>query len=351
MGATAFLIAEILNISYYEIVKAAAIPAILYYVGILLTVHLNAKKNGLKGIPPEKMPDKKAVLSKVYLALPLIALLIMMGYFRMTVSRAGLYTIAMTLILVELSPDTRINYQSFRRIIDGSVNGVLPVAVACAAVGIITGVVMATGIAFRLSGILLELSQGITWVLLVLTMVASLIMGMGMPTTAAYMVLVVLVVPALVDLGVQPLAAHLFVLYFGVISNITPPVALAAYAAAGLSKGNPNKTGFVAFRLAISGFVLPFMFVYNNVLLMQGGMFEVIRAFLSALLGVYCLSCTVEKYFVKWKASIPETLILLGTSILLIHPGVITDLIGIAIIAVLYVAHTAFSRRKAAGVN
>ena len=172
-----------------------------------------------------------------------------------------------------------------------------------------------------------------------------------MPTTAAYMVLVVLVVPALVDLGVQPLAAHLFVLYFGVISNITPPVALAAYAAAGLSKGNPNKTGFVAFRLAISGFVLPFMFVYNNVLLMQGGMFEVIRAFLSALLGVYCLSCTVEKYFVKWKASIPETLILLGTSILLIHPGVITDLIGIAIIAVLYVAHTAFSRRKAAGVN
>ena len=351
MGATAFLIAEILNISYYEIVKAAAIPAILYYVGILFTVHLNAKKNNLKGIDPEKMPNKKAVLSKVYLALPLIALLVMMGYFRMTVSRAGLYTIAMTILLVELSSDTRITWDSFQRIIHGSINGVLPVAVACAAVGIITGVVMATGIAFRLSSILLDLSHGITWVLLVLTMVASLIMGMGMPTTAAYMVLVVLVVPALVDLGVQPLAAHLFVLYFGVISNITPPVALAAYAAAGLSKGNPNKTGFVAFKLALSGFILPFMFVYNNVLMMQGSFLEILRSFCSALLGVYCLSCMVERYFVRWKASIPEAIILMATAILLIDPGLVTDLIGLAIVIVLYVVHTALSKRNSAAAN
>jgi len=351
MGATAFLIAEILNISYYEIVKAAAIPAILYYAGVLMTVHLNAKKNGLKGVPLEKMPDKKAVLSKVYLAIPLVALLVMMGYFRMTVSRAGLYTIAMTVLLVELSKETRITKESFIRIINGSVNGTLPVAVACASVGIITGVVMATGLAFRLSSILLDLSQGIVWLLLLLTMIASLIMGMGMPTTAAYMVLVVLVVPALVELGVNPLAAHLFVLYFGVISNITPPVALAAYAAAGLSKGNPNKTGFVAFKLAISGFILPFMFVYNNVLMMQGNAFEIIKAFITAALGVFCLSCTVEKYFVKWKISIFEAILLLATAILLIDPGTVTDMIGVVIVVVLYVAHTAFAKKKTASAN
>lgn len=350
MGATAFLIAEILNVSYFEIVKAAAIPAILYYAGILMTVHLNAKKNNLKGIPLDKMPNKKSVMSKAYLAIPLIALLIMMGYFHMTVSRAGLYTIAMTLLLVELSPDTRINADSFKRIIRGSISGVLPVAVACASVGIITGVVMATGLAFRLSGILLELSQGITWLLLLLTMIASLIMGMGMPTTAAYMVLGIIVVPALIEMGILPLAAHLFVLYFGVISNITPPVALAAYAAAGLSGGNPNKTGFVAFNLALSGFILPFMFVYNNVLLMQGSALDIIKAFITSLIGVYCLSCAVERYFFKWKAGIFEVLLLLGAAILLIDPNIITDLIGAAIILTLYVAHTMFDKSKAQAV-
>ena len=165
------------------------------------------------------------------------------------------------------------------------------------------------------------------------------------------MVLVVLVVPALVELGVNHLAAHLFVLYFGVISNITPPVALAAYAAAGLSKGNPNKTGFVAFKLAISGFILPFMFVYNNVLMMQGNAFEIIKAFITAALGVFCLSCTVEKYFVKWKISIFEAILLLATAILLIDPGTVTDMIGVVIVVVLYVAHTAFAKKKTASAN
>ena len=181
MGATAFLIAEILNVSYFEVVKAAFIPAILYYVAILMTVHLNAKKNHLKGVSPDKMPDAKAVLRKCYLAVPLIALLIMMGVYHMTVARAGMYCIFMTLILVEISPDTRITKDSFQRIIIGSINGTIPVAVACAVVGIITGVVMATGLGFRLSGILLNLANGSKALLLILTMVASLIMGMGMP--------------------------------------------------------------------------------------------------------------------------------------------------------------------------
>ncbi|GAA6394250.1 TRAP transporter fused permease subunit [Clostridiales bacterium] len=347
MGATAFLIAEVLNISYFEVVKAAFIPAILYYVAILMTVHLNAKKNNLKGIAASKMPDAKAVLRKCYLALPLIALLIMMGVYRMTVARAGMWCIFMTIILVELSPDTRITKESFKRIIIGSINGTIPVAIACAVVGIITGVVMATGLGFRLSSILLDLAHGNMILLLVLTMVASLIMGMGMPTTAAYMVLEILVAPALVEMGVLAIAAHLFILYFGIISNITPPVALAAYAASGLAKSNPTKTGVQAFKLAISGFILPFMFVYNPVLLCQGNLPQVVQAIVTSLLGVYCLSCAMENFFVRWRTPLPERLLLLGTAFLLIHPGTFTDIIGIAIVAALYLANRTLNRPSA----
>ena len=339
MGATAFLIAEILNVSYFDVVKAAFIPAVLYYVAILMTVHLNAKKNNLKGVPPERMPNAKAVLSKVYLAIPLIALLVMMGVYHMTVARAGMYCIFLTILLVEISPDTRITKESFKRIIIGSINGTIPVAIACAVVGIITGVVMATGLGFRLSSILLDLAGNNMALLLILTMVASLIMGMGMPTTAAYMVLEILVAPALIKMGVVPMAAHLFILYFGIISNITPPVALAAYAASGLAKGNPTKTGVQAFKLAISGFILPFMFVYNPLLLCQGSLLQILQAVATSLVGVYCLSCATENYFMRWRVSVLERVLLFGTALLLIDPGTLTDLAGIAIVIVLYVAH------------
>ena len=353
MGATAFLIAEILNVSYFEVVKAAFIPAILYYVAILMTVHLNAKKNHLKGVSPDKMPDAKAVLRKCYLAVPLIALLIMMGVYHMTVARAGMYCIFMTLILVEISPDTRITKDSFQRIIIGSINGTIPVAIACAVVGIITGVVMATGLGFRLSGILLNLANGSKALLLILTMVASLIMGMGMPTTAAYMVLEILVAPALIQMGVVAMAAHLFILYFGIISNITPPVALAAYAASGLAKGNPTKTGVQAFKLAISGFILPFMFVYNPLLLCERTVLPILQAVATSLVGIYCLSCTTENYFVRWRISIVERVLLFATALLLIYPGTLTDLIGIAVAAALYVGHRILGERSvppAAGI-
>lgn len=346
MGATAFLIAEILNVSYFDVVKAAFIPAILYYVAILMTVHLNAKKNELKGVDPSKMPNTKAVLYKCYLAIPLIALLIMMGVYHMTVARAGLYCIFMTIVLVEISPDTRITRDAFKRIIIGSVNGTIPVAIACAVVGIITGVVMATGLGFRLSTILLNLANGNMALLLILTMVASLIMGMGMPTTAAYMVLEILVAPALIQMGVVPMAAHLFILYFGIISNITPPVALAAYAASGLAKGNPTKTGVQAFKLAISGFILPFMFVYNPLLLCQGSFLQIIQAIATSLVGIYCLSCTTENYFVRWHTPIWERMILFATALLLIYPGTITDAAGIAIVVIFYVGHRVLEKRK-----
>lgn len=339
MGATAFLIAQILNISYFDLVKAAAIPAILYYVGVLLTVHLHAKKLGLKGVPKEEMPDKKNILMHLYLITPLILLLVLMGVFKYTVTRAGLWTIALTVLLVELDPKTRINWKRFKGIVRGTVNGMIPVAIACAVVGIITGVVMATGIAFRLSSILLDLAGGRMFLLLILTMIASLIMGMGLPTTAAYMVLEVLVAPALITMGVSAIAAHLFILYFGVISNITPPVALAAYAAAGLAKGAPAKTGVKAFQLAISGFIVPFMFIYNDVLLLKGSFLPILGGVATALIGVYCLSAAMERFFFRWKITIPEVVLMIAAAILLIDSKLLTDAIGVGIIVLVAVFH------------
>lgn len=339
MGATAFLIAQILNISYFDLVKAAAIPAILYYVGVLLTVHLHAKKLGLKGVPKEAMPDKKNILMHLYLITPLILLLVLMGVFKYTVTRAGLWTIALTVLLVELDPKTRINWKRFKGIVRGTVNGMIPVAIACAVVGIITGVVMATGIAFRLSSILLDLAGGRMFLLLILTMIASLIMGMGLPTTAAYMVLEVLVAPALITMGVSAIAAHLFILYFGVISNITPPVALAAYAAAGLAKGAPAKTGVKAFQLAISGFIVPFMFIYNDVLLLKGSFLPILGGVATALIGVYCLSAAMERFFFRWKITIPEVVLMIAAAILLIDSKLLTDAIGVGIIVLVAVFH------------
>ena len=329
MGATAFLIAEILNISYFDLVRAACIPAVLYYAAILMTVHFNAKKNNLRGVAPDRMPDRRKVLSRCYLVLPLVVLLVLLGVYRMTISRAGMLCIGLTVVLVELRPDTRITKDSFARIVRGSVSGAAPVAIACALVGIITGVVMGSGLSFRLSNILLGLAHGSRFLLLVLTMAASLIMGMGMPTTAAYMVLAILVAPALTGMGVAPIAAHLFILYFGIISNITPPVALAAYAAAGVSKGNPTRTGVKAFKLAISGFILPFMFVYNPLLLFQGAWYRILLAVASALLGICCLSAAMERFFFRWRLSAFETLLMGACALLLIDPSVLTDCVGL----------------------
>ena len=205
-------------------------------------------------------------------------------------------------------------------------------AIACGVVGIIIGIVMGSGLGFRMSAVLIEISGGHQSVLLVLTMIVSLILGMGVPTTAAYLMLALLVVPALSEMSVLPLAAHLFIFYFGIISNVTPPVALAAYAAAGVARCNPTKTGIFAFKLSISGFILPFMFVYNPVLLMQGEPLEIIWSVMTALVGIYSLSAALEKFIFKWNIGNVERVILVVSALLLIDPGLLTDLIGFAVL-------------------
>jgi len=197
-----------------------------------------------------------------------------------------------------------------------------------------------------MSAILIDISGGSQAVLLILTMIVSLILGMGVPTTAAYLMLALLVVPTLKDMNVPAMAAHLFIFYFGIISNVTPPVALAAYAAAGVARCNPTKTGFFAFKLSLSGFILPFMFVYNPVLLMQGEPMEIIQAVITALLGIYSLSCALEKFAFAWNINRIEQAILFVSALLLIVPGTVTDLVGLAVLVAIFALKYMSNRNK-----
>lgn len=336
MGATAFLIAEYLGIPYFDLVKAALIPAVLFYVAILMTVDLYARKHNIKGVPESELPTWKELVRNVYLILPLLYLILSMSVFKMSVTKSGITSIIVTIICTLFSAKNRITPEKLKRIVRASINGAKPVAIACGVVGIIIGIVMGSGLGFRMSSVLIQVSGGSLAILLILTMFVSLILGMGVPTTAAYLMLALLVVPALKKIGVLPLAAHLFIFYFGIISNVTPPVALASYAAAGVARCNPNKTGFLAFKLSLSGFILPFMFVYNPVLLMQGSVLEIIQSLISALLGIYSLACALEKFAFKWNINQVERLTLFASAILLIVPGTITDLIGIAILVAIF---------------
>ena len=332
MGATAFLIAEYLGIPYFDLVKAALIPAVLFYVAILLTVDLYARKNNIKGVPESELPTWKELSKNVYLILPLIYLIVSMSVFKMSVTKSGITSIIATIVCTLFSARNRITPGKLKNIVKASINGAKPVAIACGVVGIIIGIVMGSGLGFRMSSVLIQVSNGHLGILLVLTMLVSLILGMGVPTTAAYLMLALLVVPALKQMSVLPLAAHLFIFYFGIISNVTPPVALAAYAAAGVARCNPTKTGVFAFKLSLSGFILPFMFVYNPVLLMQGGALEILQSLITALLGIYSLSSALEKFVFKWNINQAERLVLLASALLLIIPGTITDLIGFAVL-------------------
>lgn len=345
MGATAFVLAENLGVPYFEVVRAAVIPALLYYIALLLSVDLHAVKHDLKGLPKEQLPDIKQLLKRAYLLIPLIFLVICFAVFNLTVSRAGLYTIIVTLIVSMFDKESRLTPKKLVNICTSAAKSAVPVAVACGMAGLVSAVVMGTGLGFRISSALIDIAAGRMLVLLVLTMLVSLIMGMGVPTTAAYLVLAVLVAPALASMGLQPLAAHLFILYFGVISAVTPPVALAAYAGAGLAGCSPTKTGYRAFFLSISGFIIPFLFVYNPVLLMQGVWYEIIWSFITAIIGCYCMAGVCEGFVFKWKINIFIRVVLLAGALTLMIPGIITDLIGFACLAALYVIYSFRDKR------
>lgn len=346
MGSTAFIMAEMLGIPYTAVAKAALIPAILYFLAVLFGVDIYAAKHGLKGIPRSQLPKVRSMLKQIYMLAPLIFLIFCMAVFNMTIVRSGLLTIIVTLVLVEINPKTRMTKEQWLQIPVQTVKSAVSVGIACAMAGIISGVIMGSGLGYRISSILTSVAGTSMLLLLVLTMVVSLIMGMGVPTTAAYLVLASLVAPTMIQLGIPPLAAHMFIFYFGCISSITPPVALAAYAGAGLAGCDPNKTGYKAFRLAFCSFLMPYLFVYNPVLLMEGGVLDILWSLVTALIGAYLLVSGFEGFFFRWSLKWFERPLMILGAVMLIVPGMVTDLVGIAIIVVEFVTEFMFKRSE-----
>ena len=346
MGSTAFIMAEMLGIPYTAVAKAALIPAILYFLAVLFGVDIYAAKHGLKGIPRSQLPKVRSMLKQIYMLAPLIFLIFCMAVFNMTIVRSGLLTIIVTLVLVEINPKTRMTKEQWLQIPVQTVKSAVSVGIACAMAGIISGVIMGSGLGYRISSILPSVAGTSMLLLLVLTMVVSLIMGMGVPTTAAYLVLASLVAPTMIQLGIPPLAAHMFIFYFGCISSITPPVALAAYAGAGLAGCDPNKTGYKAFRLAFCSFLMPYLFVYNPVLLMEGGVLDILWSLVTALIGAYLLASGFEGFFFRWSLKWFERPLMILGAVMLIVPGMVTDLVGIAIIVVEFVTEFMFKRSE-----
>ncbi|MGB4753528.1 MAG: TRAP transporter large permease subunit, partial [Bacillota bacterium] len=263
----------------------------------------------------------------------LLVFLILRG---MSPTQSVVYSVMLALAVSMISPATRPNMKTILAALEDGARSSISVAVSCACAGLIVGVISLTGIGVRFSSSLIELSRGSLFLALVYSAIASIILGMGMPATAVYIIQAVLNVPALIKLGVAPLAAHMFIFYFSCIGCITPPVALTAYAAAGVSGGNPTRTGWLAFWLGIVAYVVPFMFVYSSTLLMQGAPLEVIIAFITAVVGTYFLACGIEGLFLIRRGWI-ERVLLFGAGLLLIHPGTVTDVAAIPLVLIVVV--------------
>lgn len=327
MGAAAFMIAEILGKSYFEVCLAAAIPAVLYYVSLFFMVDFEAGKMGLRGLTRGDIPDLGDVKQGIHLLLPIGLLVYFLAVLDWSPLKSAGWAVVSTMIVSWLRRSSRMGLGKIAQALRAGGKGTLEVSLACAIAGIIVGVFSLTGVGVKLSTMLIELSGGNLLALLSLTMIASLILGMGLPTVACYIILAVLVAPALVKMGVAPMAAHLFIFYFGMLSNITPPVALAAYAAAGIAETDPFRTGYAATRLGLAGFILPFMFVYGPAMLMIGSLWEVVLAFISGIVGVCALAAGIQGYF--WgRTNLFQRGALLVAAPLLIKPGLLTDIVG-----------------------
>jgi TRAP transporter 4TM/12TM fusion protein len=333
MGAAAFVMAEFTGIPYLQVCIYAAIPALLYYLAVGIMVHFEACKMGIRGLPREELPSLRRVIwFGWHLILPLIAIVAFLfnGY---TPLVAGFYAVLFTVAISTVRRATRMSFTTILAALQAGALSALPVAAACAAAGIVIGVVNLTGLGLRFSSLILSASGGHLLAALFLTMIASLILGMGLPTTPAYVIQAALAVPALVNLGVPVIAAHLFCLYFAVVSAITPPVALAAYAGASISGGNAMKTGFIATRLGLAAYLVPYMFVYGPPLLTIGQPFEVGLAVTTAILGVVGLAAAGEGWLIGRAAPWERALFLTG-ALLLIKPGWRTDLVGLLLLGI-----------------
>lgn len=335
MGAAAFIMAEIIGVPYSEIILAATLPAILYYFSIYMTIHLEASRIGLSGLPANQIPNLVQTVKKGLLFfVPLIIIIttLLSGTSAIQAAHFGV----LTLILVSfIKKSTRLSIKQLLQVFKDAAQTSVMIILACTCAGIIIGTVSLTGVGLKFTDFVVSFSQGYLLLGLILTMLASIILGMSLPTVASYIVLSVLAGPALVELGVPVLAAHLFILYFGVFADITPPVALASYAGAGLAGSPPMKTSITTVKIAFIGFLVPYLFVYFPSLLWIGGSYAIISATITSILGIVSISAVINGYLLK-KTIVIERILLLLSGATLIIPGNITDVIGIVSLLVVW---------------
>ncbi|MEO0956873.1 MAG: TRAP transporter fused permease subunit [Pseudomonadota bacterium] len=340
MGAGAFIMAEITGIPYTELVIAALIPALLYFASIYFMVDFEARRTGLGGVAVSELPKVGDLIRRVYLFIPIIILIgaLFVGY---SVIRAGTLAIVAAAVVSWLTPHA----MGPRRIIEALGEGArmsIQIITVCACAGLIVGVIALTGVGARFSALLFELAEASTLLALIFAMLIAVILGMGMPTTAAYAVAASVVAPGLIEIGIQPLVAHFFVFYFAVVSAITPPVALAAYAGAAIAGSEPMRTSIASFRVGLAAFIVPFMFFYSPGLLLEGPWHEVLRNAITGLVGVALLASAVQGWFAGAIGAVARIALLIG-AVCMIAGDWRTDLLGALIAGAIYARHRFFA--------
>jgi len=334
MGAAAFLMAETVGVPYASIVTKAILPAVLYFAGVFITVHLEAKKEGLKGLSREELPRLKKLLKQTYLLLPLFLLIYLVGTSKRSIAYAAAIAIITAIVVSMFNKEHRITPKRLLEALAAGGQGMITVAVACGIAGIIAGIIGVTGLAYLLFNGIVALAGNHVIVALFLTMLCCIILGMGVPTTANYCIMAATCAPILVQMDVPMVAAHFFVFYFGIVADLTPPVALAAYAGAAIAQANPMKTAITSTKLAIGAFIVPYVFALNPALLfIDTSIPEVILICITSLVGMFGVSMALEGYLLcnmRWY----ERIVSIIGGLLLIYPGAVTDIIGLLIVTV-----------------
>ena len=343
MGAAAFVMAETLGVKYGAIIRAAVLPALIYYLGIILQVQMRAEKDGLSGLPKDQMPKVLNVMKeRGHLLIPIVFLLYMLIFSGKTVLFSAFWTIVVTILVAELRPISRMSFQDIGDAFVSGAKSTVSVAIACACVGIIVGICGLTGFALNVAHAIINIGQyavpgsaaASLFLTLLFTMVTCMILGMGLPSIPSYLITATIAAPALVELGQAEIAAHMFCFYFAMFANLTPPVALAAFAAAGLSGGSPMKTGWQSVKLALAGFIVPFMFVYNPQLLLEKvTLLSGIQVVVTSCVGVLLIAAAVEGYL-RGRMNVALRVVAAVGALLLIDGGGKTDLLGLFCLAV-----------------
>ncbi len=334
MGAAAFLMADYVQLPYSTIAVKAILPAVLYFAGIFVAVHLEAKKLGLRGLSKEELPKIKPLLKQVYLLLPLVLLVYLVGTSQKSIQYAAALAILAAIVVTLFNKENRLTPKRLLEALAAGGQGTITVAAACGVAGIIAGTITMTGLANMLINGIVALAGDHVIIALFLTMLCCIVLGMGVPTTANYCIMAATCAPILIRMGVPAIAAHFFVFYFGIVADLTPPVALAAYAGAAIAQANPMKAALTATKLAIAAFIVPYVFALNPAMLfVDTTALEVITICVTSFVGIFAIAAALEGYFLQHMPAYQRLLAAVG-GMLLIVPGLVTDSIGLALVAI-----------------